>query len=329
MKSLMIPSATIGALALALAASTATSQAQDYPVRDVTITVPFNAGGSADRMARAVANYLPKHLGVPVSVENRTGASGALGHTWFLQQPDDGRAVMVSPIHPYMISNILRGQGNFTLDDFSFINGQWQDYYVLLVNKEQPFQSMGELIEFIRDNPGQASTAIIIGDGGHLSTLMMFEELGIPTDAVNYVTYDGGGPMRTALAGNQVTFSVITGLGSEVISDEVRPLAVFTPETVEQWDAPPINEILSEYDAEIPVIPADLRTITVHASFQEKHPDRYEMLVEAYKATLEDEEFQSFISSTDIGSDWLGPEETTRQLHAYYELFEENADILQ
>ena len=324
--------ASLAAAAMLVSATSPThAVAQEgwMPDRRVTIVVPFNPGGSADRMARAVASFLPDHLGgAPVQVVNKSGASGALGHSWFLAQPDDGHTLMVTPVHPYMISNILRDQGNFELDDYHFINGQWQDYYMLLINKDQPFQTAQELLDFIKENPGEASMPIIVGDGGHLSTLMILEQLGLPLDAVNFVTYDGGGPMRTAIAGNQVTFAIIAARGSDVIRDDVRPLAVLRTELADDWDAPLINEVLAEYDAEIPIIPADLRTLVAHASLAEAHPERVEALTAAYKSMLESEGFKRFISSSAIGGDWLGPEETQKRLSEYFDLFSQYSDLL-
>lgn len=301
---------------------------EGYGADRLNIVVPFNEGGSADRMARAIANYLPEELGVPVTVTNRPGGGGALGHTWFLQQPDDGSTALVSPVNPYLISNVLRGQGALDWEAFEFVNGQWQDYYVLLVPNDQPFETFEELVEHIRDNPGDASTAVIVGDGGHLSTIILLEQLGIDPSAVNYVTYEGGGPMRTALAGNQVTFSIIAGLGSDVIQDNVRPLAVFTEESIEAWDAPTINELLEDYDTEVPVIAADLRTFAVHTRFKESQPDQYEFLVDAYRRTLERDDFREFIARGAIDGNWMGPEETQASLEESMKIFAEYIDRL-
>lgn len=321
--------AFLGAMTgLALAATGVAAQDAYEPGR-FEIIVPFNPGGSADRMARSISQFLPEELGVPVTVTNRPGGSGALGHTFFLQQPDDGSVGLVSPVNPYLISNILRGQGMVEWDKFHFINGQWQDYYVLLVNKEQPFQTGAELIQFIKDNPGEATSAIINGDGGHLAQVIMLQRLGLEPDAINFISYDGGAPMRTALAGNQVTFSLISGLGSSVIAEDVRPLAVIKAEPDDIWDAPNINDVLAEFDAEIPLLAADLRTLVVHASFKEKHPERYETLVAAYKRMLERDDYKAFIEEGSIGGQWMGPEATAESLEASYEAFSENIGALE
>lgn len=319
----------IGAASLSTGLGLGPARAQQgYPHRRLTLVVPFDAGGSADRMARAIANFLPEELGVPVQVVNRTGGSGALGHSWFVRQPDDGAFALVSPTHPYLVSNVLQGQANLNWDDFHHINGQWQDYYALLVNNAQPYQTLVELITDIRDNPGKVSCAIIPGDGGHLSAVILLERLGIPQDNVNWVTYDGGGPMRTAIAGDQTTMTFISALGSTVIQDQVRALAVYRDEPHPLWDAPPVNEAIADLGIEVPVMPADLRTLTVQSGFVEKHPDLYEILVSAYRRMLDREDFKEFIASNDIGGQWIGPEETARALQQSYDTFAEYIDRL-
>lgn len=313
-----------GASPLALGLGSALSHAAgDYPARKLTLVVPFNPGGSADRMARAVAQFLSTELGdTPVTVVNRSGGSGALGHSWFVRQPDDGSFALVSPVNPYLISNVLRDQGGLKWDDFHHINGQWQDYYAVLVNKEQPYKTMAELLTDIRDNPGKVSCAIIPGDGGHLSAVILLEKLGIPKENVNWITYDGGGPMRTALAGDQVSMCFISALGSNVIADRVRALAVYRDEPdPERWDAPTINKAIESFDVDVPVLAADLRCLSVRSSFVEKHPEVYETLVAAYRRMLEREDFKAFIAEGKIGGDWMGPEATAASLQKSYNIF--------
>ena len=310
------------------AAAPALAQDQEYAPGELEIVVAFNAGGSADRMARAIAQFLPEELGAPVTVVNRPGGSGALGHTYFLQQPDDGSNALVTPATPYLVSNIIRGQGALDWDEFHFINGQWQDYYVLLVNKDQPFQTAEELITFIKENPGEASSAIINGDGGHLLQMILLERMGLPEDAITFVSYDGGAPMRSALAGNQVTFSLIAALGSEVIRDDVRPLAVVRKETGPRWDAPPINEVLTTFDVELPILSGDLRTFTVSKAFAENEPETYQQLVAAYERMLGRDDFKAFIEKGAIGGQWMGPEETKAVLDESFEVFSEYEEYL-
>src|SRR5579863_9572738 len=93
-----------------------TAYAQAWPRRPVTILVPFDVGGSADRLARGFAQYMPKYLGQPLTVVDRAGAGGLIGTTWFLQQPADGYTVMLTPATPFIPVNILVTHAHYTLD---------------------------------------------------------------------------------------------------------------------------------------------------------------------------------------------------------------------
>ena len=86
------------------------ANAADWPSKNdkITIVVPFKSGGSTDRLGRSIAQYLPEYLnGAAVTVVNKPGASGAVGASWFLQQPDDGSTFLVTHAVPYLANNIL------------------------------------------------------------------------------------------------------------------------------------------------------------------------------------------------------------------------------
>src|SRR5580704_13593140 len=147
--------------------------AQKWPRRPLTIVVPFDVGGSADRLARGFAQYMPKFLGQPISVVDRAGASGLIGTNWLLQQPADGYTVMLTPAMPFIPVNILVSNAHYKLDDFTFVNAQWTDYTVLMVAKNRPWRTAAELIDAIRNNPGKISTGVDFGSVGHISTVAL------------------------------------------------------------------------------------------------------------------------------------------------------------
>ena len=313
---------------LSLALAPAGASAQDYPSKPVTIVVGFDAGGSVDRMARGLATYLPKHLGQPVSVVNRPGAGGQVGTTWFLQQPDDGYTLMVSPAAPYILTNILVTNARYKLDDFTFINAQWSDLAFVAVPKDSPYTSMGKLIDAIKAKPGTIKAGVTFGSVGHVSTLVLLNKLGLGPDAVRLVTFDGGGPLRTALAGGQVDVSIVQAEGSETVADLIRPLAVYADERIPEFDAPPINEALKPYKVEVPVISGSIRTLVAPAGFKAKHPKDFEKLVAAYRATLDSAEYKDWLKQNQMGGDWVGPERTTQRIRAGFDVLSEYKDLL-
>ncbi len=318
----------LAAGAATLATQVVPARADAWPRRPITILVPFDAGGSADRLARGLAQFMPKYLGQPMTVVDRAGAGGLIGTTWFLQQPADGYTVMMTPATPFIPVNILVTNAHYTLDSFTFVNAQWTDYTILLVPKERPWRTAAELIDAIRANPGKISTGADFGSVGHITTMALLHALGLGPDAIRIVTFDGAGAMRTALAGGQVDFNIGQAEGAQFISGFVRPLAVFLDHRVPEYDAPPINEVLQAYHVSVPLISGSVRSFVFPAAFKAKHPDDYARFVAAYRATLDAPEFQKWLHDNQMAGDWVGEERTTEIIRANYEALKQYKDLI-
>ena len=318
--------ALLGAATMVLAATSA--QAQAWPQRPITIVVPFDVGGSADRLARGFAQFLPKELGQPVTVVDRGGAGGQIGTTWLLNQPADGHTVMFTPATPFIPVNILVTGAKYKLEDFTFVNAQWIDYTVLVTPKDRPFQTARDLIDAIRANPGKLSASTDFGSVGHLTTVALLEALGLPLNAIRLVTFDGAGAMRSALAGGQVDFSITQAEGSDNIKGYVRPLAVFLDHRVPAWDAPPINEVLAADHVTVPIINGSVRSFVFPAAFKAKHPENYASFVAAYRRTLDNPAFRDWLKANQMGGEWVGEERTNEIIRANYEAMKKYKDLL-
>jgi tripartite-type tricarboxylate transporter receptor subunit TctC len=314
-----------GAAALSASGS---AFAQQYPRRPVTIMVPFDVGGSADRLARGFAQFMPKYLGQPMVVVDRAGAGGMIGCTWLLQQPADGYTVMLTPATPFIPTNILLAKAHYTLDDFTFVNGQWTDYTVLIVAKDRPWKTARELIDAIKANPGKISTAVDFGSVGHITTVALLQALGLKQNALRFVTFDGAGAMRTALAGGQVDFNIGQAEGAEVIREFVRPLAIFLDHPTADYNVPPINEVLKPYHASVPLLDGSVRTFVFPAGFKAKHPAEYAKFVSAYRATLNAPDFQKWLKDNRMAGNWVGEEKTTQIVRANFEQLKKYKDLM-
>ena len=309
-------------------AAPAAKKAEDWPTKPINIIVPFDSGGSVDRMARNLATYLSQELKVPVTAENKPGASGQLGHTAFLQAPDDGYTLLVSPAMPYIANNILQTNAKFKMSDFAFINAQWTDWLLVQIHKDKPYKTMGDLIEQIKKTPKKVSAGVTFGSAGHLATLVILDSLKLPSDSINFVTYDGGGPLRTAIAGGQVDFSINGAEGTDAIRDMTRALAVFLEKRDGAWDAPPISEAMQPYGITVPLISGSVRVLAAQQTFKQKYPDRWDKLVQAYQRTLERPDYKEWLQKNSMGGDWLGPDKTTRLLNDNFAMLEKYKDLL-
>lgn len=295
-------------------------QAQDWPTRQITFVVALGAGGSADRAARLVANEMQKKLGVPVRAVNQAGGGGHVGHSYFVNMPDDGSYFLASSIHPYISNAILQFNANYSLDDFAFVNGQWTDIDVYALNKDLPYQTMDEFMAAVAEQPRKFRISVVPGSTGYINTLLLLEAYGLDEKAVNIVTYASGSAARTAAAGGQVDMTVLGADGSLPIAEYIRPLAVAAETRLPDWDAPTLNEVLEPKGTTVPSLVGSMRGIAAHASFKEKHPELFEKFTAALKEVLTDEEFTNSLKSQGIGSDWLGPEKTTEIIKSNFEI---------
>ena len=319
---------TAGAAALTAARTTSASAQAGWPRRPVTIIVPFDVGGSVDRLGRGLAQYMPKYLGQPMTVVDRAGASGMIGTSWLLRQPADGYTVMLTPATPFIPINILVTHAKYRLADFTFVNAQWTDYTALLVAKDRPWKTCAELINAIKANPGKISTGVDFGSVGHISTLAFLKALGLKPSALRFVTFDGSGAMHTALAGGQIDFYISQAQAAEIIREFVRPLAVFTERRMPDYDAPPINEVLKAYHTSVPLLAGSVRTFVFPAAFKAKHPAEYARFVAAYRATLTSPEFSQWLKTNKMSGDWVGEARTTQIIQTSFDALSKYKDLL-
>ncbi|MCQ0972096.1 tripartite tricarboxylate transporter substrate binding protein [Paracoccus sp. TK19116] len=323
------------AMTLATAMGVATplqlaAQETEWPERPITFVVGFGVGGSADRTARALAQFMTDEIGQPISVVNREGAGGQLAAAYVLAQPADGYTLLATSLSPYLANSILNTGADYTLDDFAFINGQWSDHDLIAASAESGISSMAEMITAIKEAPGEHSVSVVTGSAGELSTYILLDAAGIPADDLNIVTYESGGAARSAAAGGQVDFTILGAEGSDAIRDMITPLAVVAEEPLEGWDGVPlVNEALAEADLEIPVVSGSIRGLAASAEFREQHPDRWEKLVSAYERTMQNPDFIAHLEANEIGAEWLGPEKTTARIESNFEILEKYGHLMQ
>ena len=298
-----------------------TALANDYPKKPVNFVVGFGVGGSADRMTRAMSSFVAEELGQPVKVINKKGAGTQIAANYVLNRPDDGYTVFSSTFAPYLPNTILKGNASYTINDFSYMNFQWFDFELIAVNKDTPYQNLSSLLTAIKEKPKSVKAAVVQGSGGHLMAKLLLEKNGIPQENLNLVTFNSGGKARSAVAGGQVDFIVISAQGSEGVREFLRPIAVVRDKPSERWDAPAINDALKPLGSEVPVLTGSMRGFAVTNEFKNKYPERYQKLAQAFESTLARQDVQKFLKSSDIGGVWVGPQRATEMMVENYETF--------
>ena len=139
--------AALAGLLVAPFAAITTAQAQTYPDRNVTLIVPFPAGGASDITGRNVAAKLTDSLGKTVVVDNRAGANGSLGATLLKQAAPDGYTILVGSIGVFAINPALFKDLKYDpLKDFDLLTIAVRTPNVLVANPNFPANTVSELI---------------------------------------------------------------------------------------------------------------------------------------------------------------------------------------
>ena len=156
------------ALVAILAAFQTQAWSQSYPVKNVTLVVPFAPGGASDIMGRAIGQKLSEAWKQPVIIDNRPGASTTLGTAYAATQPADGYTLLLAPppfvIMPHVYSN-LRYKA---LEDFRAASVIAYYPLVTVVSNSLPVQNLKELFDYARKNPGTAFASVGPGSSPHL-----------------------------------------------------------------------------------------------------------------------------------------------------------------
>lgn len=219
------------ALSLALVAGcTSDSASEDFPARDITLIVPYSAGGASDLAARTLSAEMEESLGVSIIVENRTGGAGSVGLSFLAGRQADGYTLGYLPVETVML-----GHQGYDIDpaDYEWIGQIVTVPATIAVPTSSPYQTLEELVQAAIDNPGQISVSNSgAGSIWHASTTALGELTGAQ---FNPVPFDGGAPAVTAAIGEQVD-AVVAGISetSGAHRDgQLRVLAVFTAERVD------------------------------------------------------------------------------------------------
>lgn len=180
-----------GLLALASTAATAQEAAKDWPSKPVRVIVNFAVGGATDATMRAFAERLSKRFSQQFVVENRGGASGAVGAEAVAKSPADGYTFLVTSSQTLVIVPNLRKVAYDPFKDFKPVTQYADATLVLAVHPSMPVKSVEELVAYGKANPGKLSWGTAgIGSYGHILSEGFKAQTGID---ILHIPYRGGG----------------------------------------------------------------------------------------------------------------------------------------
>lgn len=244
--------APVLALSLYMTA-TLPAQAQSYPVKPITLVVPFTAGGTTDILGRIVADGLGKRLGQPVIIDNRGGAGGNIGAAAVALANPDGYTLLMgyngtNAINPSLYKKLSWDP----VKSFDPISMVARVNNVVIVNPALSIKTLPDLVAYAKAHPGELNYGSA-GPGSifHLAGEMLQQQTGAH---MTHVPYKGAAPALTDLMGGQVQvmFSTIPTALSFIKAGKLRPIAVTGPQR-----SPLFPELPTAREAGFPAMEVD------------------------------------------------------------------------
>ena len=197
-----LASAAIAAAVAATLTLTGDARADGYPVKAITVVVPFAAGGPTDSIARLVSEHMSRTLGQPIVVENQVGAGGTLANDRVAKAAPDGYTLLVThvalPAAPALYGN-LKYDTRTAFTAIGLINN---GPMMILVRRTAPASTVAELIPWMRANADKLTVAHAgVGTAAYLCGLQLQKVVGA---RLTFVPYRGTGPAMNDLVGGQI-----------------------------------------------------------------------------------------------------------------------------
>jgi putative tricarboxylic transport membrane protein len=311
---------TVGAVAAGLVLTgcgttaeggSASDSGSDGPISGLRFMVPNSTGSGYDTTARAVAAAMEdEDIATGVEVFNAEGAGGTVGLQRLVNE--EGNADMLMQMGLGVVGAQFSNQSEATLDQTTPVAKLIEEAEAIVVPGDSPFQSLDDLVEAWKADPGNTPVGGASNPGGpdHLTPMLLAQEVGVTPADVNYVAYDGGGELLAGILGDDVKFAA-TGIGEvaeSAAAGDVRILAVTTDEPVEGVDAPTLK------DEGVDLTFTNWRGIVAAPDISDEEQQRFIDAVtkmhdsDAWKKVLEDQGWtDSFVTGTEF-SDFLGSE---------------------
>lgn len=223
----------------------ATSMANNWPERPVTLVVPFSPGATADILARRIGLHLSEKLKQPVIVENRPGANGNIGAAFVARARPDGYTLLFGTLGPIVTNKFMyRSSGYDSERAFSPIVALSSSALTLAVSPKIPVRTFPELVAYVKANPGKVNAATSgAGSQAHLTLEALNKLAGISIGHIPYRLVTQALP--DLISGElQVAFNYIPTFVPAVQQGTIRGLAVTSRERFKDLpNVPTVEEL--------------------------------------------------------------------------------------
>ena len=230
------------ALVAAGATSALAQGAADWPAKPIRIISNFGPGGGTDNATRPYLEKVAKILGQPLVIENRGGASGAIGIEAAIKSPPDGYTFLATPSLSIAIVPNLRKVPFDVFKDLTPVTMHADSMMLLAVHPSVPVNSVQDLVAYAKANPGKLSWGTAgVGSTGHILSEVFKREAGVD---IVHVPYRGTGEALTDFLAGVVQISGDPPVLAHAASGKAKLLAVVAPARRPDFpDVPRLQEL--------------------------------------------------------------------------------------
>ncbi len=223
--------------------------AQTYPDRTITLVNPFPAGASTDQISRLIQPRLQTALGQTIVIENKVGAGGNIGTSFVARAAPDGYTLLTAPNANFTITPHFQPPPYDPLKDFAPIATVAGAPLALVVHKSLGVNTVAELIDHAKKNPGQLSFGSSgVGSPHHVAGELINAKAGI---TMTHVPYKGGSAAQADLTGGHIKVAVLTFSTVAALDDNapIKVLAVTGKDRLKRKpDVPSMAETIPGFD---------------------------------------------------------------------------------
>ena len=221
-----LPSLAAAAV-LGIASWTAAAAEPAYPSKQITVIVPFAAGGPSDVIARILTEHMAKTLGQPVVIENVGGAGGTTGSARVAASAADGYTLLSGSMGSHVAAPVLTPNLKYdSTKDFEPVGLTLDAPAVIVVKKSMPVNTLKEFVAYLKANGDKVSQGHGgVGASSHMACLLFTSQAGVKPSVV---AYRGSGPALNDVVAGQIDFvcDQTMGMTGQINGGSVKALVV-------------------------------------------------------------------------------------------------------
>lgn len=279
------------------------------PRKNVTVIVAYKAGSGTDNTARVLSKFANETVGKTLVIQNQEGGSGSIGWTALSHARPDGHTIGFVNL-PTLCSNIVEGLGDYKIDDFVPICNHVNETALVLVSKNCPFNTLGELVAYAKENPGKLKASTNgMKASNHIGSELLAKSAGFTYMAI---PYGGTADQLLALRQGEVDFSVAKEADIAAMMTEVKILGVFAETRMSTLpDVPTLKE-----QGYYPNWYGSARAIVAPKGTK---PDVIAFYEEAFKKAMENPEYIAAAEKAGVTTLFMDAEDTGKLINQQYE----------